>query len=293
MTCGWKKPELPLETVLRYWRDVHSPAIARRRGIWEYRHYQFEPVQAGALPAAAGIEQACPADAQLMWTSDVRYADEQGLAAFGDSPSGEAKALLLADIELIVERSTTYKVLGDDGRTLRDVTRPVPPQGPARALVWSLFLRRRGEESAFRAAVCALAEDWAQVPGVTRLRRSLFETPDMEAERKAGYPVKTHPTEQQYQAWIDLAFEEGTVLRRLPGLDRAEFAGAIAAVHAYPVRAVYTSVYAGAPTIVGLRGFPAWEAIEGLGADNARHATLLSWMYGDVARGGGSSGGPA
>jgi len=27
----------------------------------------------------------------------------------------------------------------------------------------------------------------------------------MEAERRAGYPVKTHPVEQQYQAWIDLS----------------------------------------------------------------------------------------
>jgi len=49
------------------------------------------------------------------------------------------------------------------------------------------------------------------------------------------------------------------------------------------VRAVYTSVYAGAPTLVGLRGYPAWEAIEGLGADNARHPALLRWMYGAIA----------
>ena len=33
ITCGWKKTELPLDWVRRYWRDVHSPVIARRPGV--------------------------------------------------------------------------------------------------------------------------------------------------------------------------------------------------------------------------------------------------------------------
>ncbi len=283
VTCGWKKRDLPLETVLRYWRDVHSPAIARRPGIWEYRHYQFDPVRPDDLTLPPGIESSCPEAEQLMWTSDVRYADDAGLEAFGRSPEGAVKALLLADIELIVDRSTTYKVLGDNGQTWIDTTGTPAPQGPARQPTRCLFVRSRGPEPAFRQALRSLAARWAKTPGVRRLRLSLFEVPDMEAERKAGYPVKTHPVEQQYQAWFELTVDADAVLRQLVHPGDAALAEHVAAIHSYPVRAVYTSVQAGAPTLVGLRGYPAWEAIEGLNADNARHPALLEWMYGPIA----------
>jgi len=287
VTCGWKKPSLPLEVVRRYWRDVHSPAIARRAGIWDYRHYQYDPVRDDLFAPVSGIDYACPADAQLMWTSDVRYANDAGLTAFGRSPDEAARALLLADIELIVDRSTTYKSIGANARTWLDVTGVAMPQGPVPKPQYGLFFRQRGEEAAFRRALESLAARWAAAAGVLRLRLSLFDVPDMEAERKAGYPVKTHAVEQQYQAWIDLIVDETRhLLPLLGGDDAQQLAPHVHTLHAYPVQVVYTSVYAGRPTLVGLRGYPAWDAIEGLGADHQRQATLLEWMYGEVARGG-------
>jgi hypothetical protein len=106
----------------------------------------------------------------------------------------------------------------------------------------------------------------------------------MEAERRAGYPVKTHPPEQQYQAWFDLVVENDAVAGGLlSGADGVDYPRSIAAIHAYPVRVVYTSVYAGRPTLVGLRGYAAHEAIEALGAANQKDPDLLEWMYGPVA----------
>ena len=109
----------------------------------------------------------------------------------------------------------------------------------------------------------------------------------MEAERKAGYPIKTHPLEQQYQAMIDLVVQDRAAARQLlttaAGVDVAR---QISTVHAYPVAARYSSVYGGRPTIVGLRGYPAYQAIEALGADNQRQISLLEWMYGPVAKDG-------
>ena len=60
ITCGWKKADLPLEWVRRYWRDVHSPAITRRAGIFRAA---AEPVLAEAradeiLAAVAGFGRA-------------------------------------------------------------------------------------------------------------------------------------------------------------------------------------------------------------------------------------------
>jgi hypothetical protein len=285
VTCGWKKPELPIDFVRLYWRDAHSPAIARRDGLYEYRHFQFDAVDAGLFRPIDGVSYDCDPRAQLMWLSDVRYLDEAGLDAFGRSPSPEVRAQILADIDLIVDKSTTYLVIGDNGCTYADSTGNPTPQGPSPSPTYSIFFRQRGGEGEFRAILKAIAQRWSTAPGIKRVRLNLFEVPDMEAERKAGYPVKTHPVEQQYQAWIDLTAEDKTVVSALIAPNEGvDYAAHIAEIHSYPTRVVYTSNYAGKPTLVGLRGYPAYEAIRALGAEHQKDTRLLQWMYGPVAR---------
>lgn len=281
ITCGWKKLDLPLDAVRRYWRDVHSPAIARRPGIWEYRHYQFDAVRS-LFAAIDGVGQDCPADEQLMWLSDVRYADDAGLTAFAADPDPLVRGQLLGDIDLIVDQSTTYKALGDDATTLVDDSALIPPQGAPPTPAFGIFLRARTDETAFRAAVSAIAARWAATANVLRLRVSLLEAPDVAAERAAGYPIKTHPPERQYQAWIDLALADEGVAARLPLDDVAEN---VREIHSYPIAANYTSNHAGRPTFVGLRGFPAWDALTAIGGYNQAQPAILEWMYGDVADG--------
>ena len=283
ITCGWKKPQLPLELVRRYWRDVHSPGISRRPGLWEYRHLQFDPVRADLFGPVPGIAFDCDPAQQLQWTSDVRYLDQAGLDLFGSQPGPEVKALLLGDIDLIVDQSTTYLVVGDNAWTCLDTTASAAPQGPAAMPSYAVFLRQRGEQAASRAGLRALARRWAATPGVRRVRLSLFEVPDMEAERKAGYPIKTHPVERQYQALIDLMIDRDAVAR---GLLQPGDAEAVHTVHAYPAPVTYTSVCQGRPTLVGLRGYAAHDAIEGMQALNQKQPALLGWMYGGVVQGG-------
>lgn len=281
-TCGWRKPGLDRDAVRRYWRDVHSPAIARRAGVHWYRHSPFDAVDPGLLAPIDGVRFDAPADAQLMWQSDVVYLDEDAVADFMRSPADpDVTALLLADIELIVASSTTYRSVGDGARTYVDRTEGVPA-GPVTHPTYGLFFRARSEQAPFRAALRRLAQEWSAHPGVLRLRLNLFEAPDMEAERRAGYPVKTHPVDQQYQAWIELVLDDRGTARALPTAGLGEHVGT---VHAYPVPAVYTFVHDGRPTLIGLRGFAAQEAIAGLGAEHAADDRLLEWMYGPVVRG--------
>ena len=287
VTCGWKKPGLSLEFVRPYWRDAHSPAIARRDGLFEYRHYPLDPVRAELFAPVKGIDYVAADDKQLMWLSDVRYRDEAGMDAFGASPPPAEKAQILNDIELIVDQSTTYKVIGSNGLTLVDTTGEPAPQGPCVLPTFGVFFRQRGDEKAFRACVRGLAERWARSAGVRRVRLNLFEVPDMEAERKAGYPVKTHPLPLQYQAWIDLIVDDegaaGKLMAFDPGIDLAAH---ISTIHAYPAPAVYTFNYNGRPTLSGLRGYPAYAAIQSLGAEHQKNTGLLTWMYGGVVQGG-------
>ena len=284
VTCGWKKPGLPLDVVRRYWRDVHSPSIARRAGIWDYRHFQYDPVVTDLFAPVEDIDFSAPADAQLMWTSDVRYRDEAALAVFATSPPPDILPGILGDINLIVDQSTTYKALGTNGFTFKDTTGEATPQGLPGTPTYQLFFRQRSDVGEFRTALTELATAWALDPGVLRVRLSLLDAPDMEAERRSGYPIKTHPAERQYQAWIDLVVETIEAARGLltavPGL-----ADHVTTIHAYPVTTLCTFNYAGHPTLVGLRGFPAWDAMRGLGGFHQAQPEILEWMYGDVAKG--------
>ncbi len=283
VTCGWKKKELPLEVVRRYWRDVHSPSIARRAGIWDYRHFQYDPVVALFTPVE-GITLDCSEGEQLMWTSDVRYRDDAALAEFGQSPPRDVLPGILGDIDLIVDQSTTYKALGGNAHTFKDETGIVTPQGTPTLPTYQLFFRQKGEEAPFFAALAAMVEAWNANPDVLRARLSLFEVPDMEAERKAGYPVKTHPIERQYQAWIDLVVTSPQAARDLLSV-APDLADHVHTIHAYPVTTLCTFNYAGKPTFVGLRGFAAWDAMTTLGGFHQAQPPILEWMYGDVAKG--------
>ena len=283
VTCGWKKPNLSLEDVLRYWRDVHSPSIARRPGIWEYRHFQFDPVRPDLAGSVHGVELECPADEQLMWTSDVRYAGQTDLDAFSGEPNPAIRGHMLADIELIVDQSTTYRVVKERGRTYVDRSGDPAPQGKPTLPTFALFFRQAGTESEFQAFLSAVSVQLAADPAVVRLRLAQFEAPDMEAERKSGYPIKTHPLERQYQAWIDITLKCETDLARL--LEQSELNTQVKVMHIYPVRAIYTSNRAGKPTFVGLRGYGAFAALKALGGTNQAEPSLLEWMYGPVAIG--------
>ena len=286
ITCGWKLAHLPLEAVRCYWRDVHSPAISRRAGLYEYRHSQFKDVDATLLAPVAGINYSCPADQQLMWLSDVRYRNQAALDLFTISPGADVRALILGDIDLLVDQSTTYKSVGDDAKTYLDTTGEPTPIGPAAAGSVGLFFRQNGDAATFRAGLTAIAALWARTPGVKRVRLNLFEAPDMEAERQAGYPIKTHPVERQYQAWIDLMLDSDAVAKTLlTAADGVDYASFIREIHAYPVNSLYTFVYNTKPTLVALRGYAAYQSIMAFNAQHQVQPALLEWMYGDIVNG--------
>ena len=285
ITCGWKKPELPIDWVRLYWRDVHSPAISRRLGIFDYRHYQYDNVVENLLSHVDGINYSCDIKQQLMWTSDVRYKSQDDLNLFDSSPMNKAKDSLLGDIDLIVDKSTTYRSVNTNAYTFVDNSGIATPQGSYNSPTFVLFFRKNSNEKDFRSFLHNLSLNLSTHNGVIRLRLSLFDAPDMEKERKAGYPIKTHPKEQQYHASIELVldtFVRGEELSK--NINKTQIKDHVKEIHAYPVRAVYTSIYSSNPTIVGLRGYPAYQAIQALNAVNQKDPFLLEWMYGDVAK---------
>jgi hypothetical protein len=94
------------------------------------------------------------------------------------------------------------------------------------------------------------------------------------------------PTDETYLGWIELAVrDEGVVADLLAGAGTDELAAQVRAVHAYPVREIYTIISAGRPTDVGLRGYPAVQTIVAAGVSNQRSDAILRLLYGDAVRG--------
>ena len=89
----------------------------------------------------------------------------------------------------------------------------------------------------------------------------------MAVESGAGYPVFPAPEDEHYQAWFDVVTDDPLALRTAFAATGAAEA-VFAAIHVQPVTVTYTYVWAGRPTLVGLRGYPAWELITELGATN-------------------------
>ena len=275
------------DVLARYTRDVHSPAIARRAGIHIYRHFSFGPIRTDLFPSVEGVSYDCPDAKRLTGAGHLDYVDDRALEAFYASPDERIRDLLLADINVIggpPGRTTTYRTSPGNGHTFVDVTGEPTPQGPVSQARYAVFFRQRGEQRPFRDAVRGLAERWSVGAGVRRVRLHLFDVPDMAVESARGYPIYPAPVNEHYQAWVDLVLESDRHAEALIPPDLLDdLVVEVSELHCQPVPVVYTYVWAGRPTVVGLRGYPAWELITALGADNQADPALLEWMYGSAA----------
>ena len=273
----------------RYSRDVHSPAIARRPGIHLYRHLSWGAVYPGFLPAVAGIRYDGTEEKRVTGAGHLDYLDQRALNAFYQSPDPEVRDRLLADLHILggaPGRTTTYRTTAGNAFTFLDSTDDPAPQGVPAIPRYGVFLRARDSGPEFRATVCALARAWSRTAGVRRVRMHLFDAPDMSVESAHGYPVHPAPPDEHYQGWIDLVVDEKSLGATLPmEPEGRQLIAQIREIHVQPVEVTYTYVWAGVPTVVGLRGFPAWKLITELLADNQLDPTLLRWMYGPAVDG--------
>ena len=273
----------------RYSRDVHSPAIARRPGIHLYRHLSWGAVRPDFLPAVTGICYDAAEDKRITGAGHLDYLDQRALDAFYRSPDARVRDRLLADLNILggaPGRTTTYRTTAGNAFTFMDSTGEPMPQGVPAIPRYGVFLRARDTGSDFRATVRAVASAWSRIAGVRRVRLHLFDRPDMSVESAQGYPVHPAPADEHYQAWIDLVVEEeslGATLTMEP--NGRELTAEVREIHVQPVEVTYTYVWAGVPTVVGLRGFPAWQLITELQAHNQSDPELLRWMYGPAAEG--------
>jgi hypothetical protein len=279
ITCNRTQARHDLQELREFLREVHSPCVARRGPLWEYRTEWLRPIDSRFAPLAAGVETDCEPGIQLQTTSDLRWLSEADMVRFHEGPNDEIRSLMTADVRELVAESTIYDVTGQICSTLIDRSGQAAPCGPVPRPTWDIFLRARVSLPDFAVQLRALAARWASDRRVVRLRFCLLQPPDPAGAQRAV--VARHPPERQYQGLIQLQTIDASGAREQLGPQGLNALGEIcAAVHAYPVSDVYTWNRAGKPTLAGLRGYPAARAISAFNA--LQHATpgVLEWMYG-------------
>ncbi|MEO1029708.1 MAG: hypothetical protein AAFX02_11710, partial [Pseudomonadota bacterium] len=190
------------------------------------------------------------------------------------------------DDVIYVGRNTFHKSSLPRSRTFVDTLNDPTPNGPPPSPRFLLALRRKKDVSQadFRTYLAGdLAIKWAAIKDVSRLRLDLFD-PYVETSGSPGGVSHAWDTDKRYDATIDVAVGKAkdlTALIASTGIN----ADMVSAVHAYPVREIYTLVYEGKPTLVGLRGYAAMLAIEETNADFQKSSQVLQFTYGPIVNG--------
>ncbi|HEY6455452.1 MAG TPA: hypothetical protein VIY90_09260 [Steroidobacteraceae bacterium] len=289
VNCGHSSEARSLASVRRYQRDVHSPAIARNPGIYEYCHFSFDPIRPHIFASVGGIEFDCPKGEQFNSVAATLFLSEEDHARSIASPPDDVRPLLVADVPLIQKWTAPFFAEGPNGgHTYIDTTGIAVPQGPPTHPAFGLFLRQRSDANAFRECVSTMARRWSAHSDVRRLRLTLLKS--NEAKQAAGdYAIKgiASTNHHMFHAWIDLVIDsERNAMQLLSKEDAKAIRPYVSAFHVYPVAERYTYVYAGRPTLVGLRGYAAYQAINEFHAANERDPRILRWMYGPVVQDG-------
>jgi hypothetical protein len=206
---------------------------------------------------------------------------------FGSNPI--AREIIPNDAHNFIGRIGAQLSPPRSGRTLVDRINDPAMQGPPPVPTFAIcFVPRAGAasvEAFHRHLTEHVAQPWSEHPGVMRLRVEPLPPYGQSAMASPGVPHQW-PNDETYLGWIELAVRnESVVGELLAGTAADELAKQVGAVHAYPVREIYTIISAGQPTEVGLRGYPAVQTIIAAGVGDQRSAAILNLLFGDAVRG--------
>ncbi|MFD0903439.1 ethyl tert-butyl ether degradation protein EthD [Actinomadura sediminis] len=260
--------------------------FAHAPGLWRYRQLRLAANRSDLYRAVPRVSFDAPEAAQPQGMGHGLFLSEADLAAFGGNPV--ARETIPNDAHNFIGRIGAQLSAPGSGGTLVDRVDEPEVQGPPPAPTFVLCFAPRTEaapvEAFHRHLTERVARPWSEHPGVLRLRVEPLPPYGRSAMSSPGVPHRW-PTDATYLGWIELAVRnEGVVGDLLAGV-ADELAEQVGAVHAYPVREIYTIISAGRPTTVGLRGYPAVQAIDAAGADEQRSEAVLELLFGDAVRG--------
>lgn len=261
---------------------MHGIMFARVPGLWQYRQLRLAANRADLWPAIQGVSFAAPAAAHPQGLPHALFRSEDDLVAFRGN--WLARETIPKDARNFISRIGAL-LSHHSGRTLVDRINDPAMQGVPPVPTFAVcFVPRRSRDSSIemfhRCLTENVAQSWSEHPGVIRLRVEPLPSYEHAAMTSPGTEHQW-PTDETYLGWIELAVRGENVLGSLMArVIVDEFSARVAAVHAFPIREVYTIVSAGRPTAVGLRGYPAVQTIIAAGAGEQRSKAVPSLIYG-------------
>lgn len=280
----WRK-DLPLEVSYRYWRDVHSVTVARAPGLYQYRLLHLAPNRSDLWSTLEGIDRTLPDEEQPHGIAQILFLSKDDLLTF--SSSELVTKYIHKDEQNLCDLNVTMSSSQGNSQTYSDRTKEAIPNGEIAYPSFVLCIKQADSiniEQFRQYLVERIACPGSEQNEVMRLRLHLLE-PYNESENS---PCVSHdwPQAKHYQAWIELMLRDEASVEQLFGNSKTrEYARYIKTIHTFPIVARYTLVDEGKPTIAGLRGFPALQAIGQAGAENQKAPDLLETLYGKVVRG--------
>lgn len=280
----WQKKDMSKELFSKYWRDVHAIWAARSPGFYQYRQLHLNKIDPSLLANLKGIETDLPKEDQPDGMAHIAYSSK-----FIANLLRKPFALKQADEDnaIFVSRNSYQRSILPQSRTIIDKINNPDTNGYLKQPRYVLAFKKNTSVSVedFRKYLNeSLCGAWSKRGEVQRLRLDLMEPHVNEPDTPKGVGL-TWDENKQYQAWIELELTEGSPLSSMFEND-ADFKKHISAVHAYPIREIYTIVFGGKPTLVGLRGYEAVQTIEAANADFQKSKEVLKFTYGSAVNGG-------
>lgn len=281
-----RKDDVPLNVFYDYWSDIHGVLAARAEGAFEYFQHRLGAPIDGFLQGTSSIDQTPSAGDAIVGLAEITFETSEDREKLIRSA---AVGQMILDEQNVLKGTYMYSTAPGNAQTVVDRTTDHAPQGPTGDYQVIVFLRRADSatETEFRAFVrnklmATITED----TNVLKARLHLLEAYD-----EAAWPTPNvdhqRTVNQQYDAYIELAFNSEDSARRFTGSARMgqttfEAARLIAAATTYPDE-IYTMVFGGRPTQAGLRGLSAFRTLRAIKEpQNERSKPLLDVLFGDA-----------
>lgn len=281
---AWWRTDISKDLAYQYWRDVHAIWAARTPGFYQYRQLHLAHVDSTLLSDLEGVETNLSKEEQPNGMAHIAYS-----STFIANLLRKPFALKQADKDdaLFVSRNSYQRSILPLSRTYVDKINNPETNGSLQQPRYVLAFKKSKDvsEKEFRNYLTHhICQPWNNKEEVQRLRLEFMQAHINTAISPNGVH-HSWDKDKQYQAWIELGITEHTQLLSMFD-DINNLKKYISAIHAYPIREIYTIVFGGKPTLVGLRGYPAAKIIEELAADFQKSKPVLKFTYGSLVNGG-------
>lgn len=273
-----KRSQLSAADFSTYWRDIHGMLASRIPGFWSYsqNHLREELLEL----RHAGKNGDAPIDV-VNGIAEVTFCTQADIAGLAGSPVAE---MIKLDEQNAFAATYLYSAVSGDSLTLLKAKQAAPmvdmnPDGAVFAL-----LKKDPAENAqgFRQSLLSgLAALNKACPDLVASRAHFFQPYNAQAWPA---PNVNHSPLQVLDAGVELRFANAgsalACLRATHPFARSEKSGHDGrVVSVYSVAQRYRPVIGGEPSLLGLRGLPALELIEKLGASNQMSKPLLDTLF--------------